>query len=761
MLTEKSNFMKKLFFVLAIMMLGTFTRVTADEGMWLPMFVDRLNYADMQKAGLKLTAEEIYSINQSSIKDAIAGLSTSPTPNGYFCTGEIVSAKGLMFTNHHCAYDIIQKHSSIQNNYLADGFWAHSLDEELPNEALTASFLVNMQDITDSVMAAVTDQMTAQERSAAIRKVTGKFRTEASEDGKYHVVVKSFFEGNEYYLFVYHVFRDVRLVGAPPSAIGKFGGDTDNWMWPRHTGDFAIFRVYTAPDGSPADYSPENIPLNPKHFLPISLDGVEKDDFAMIWGFPGSTDRYLSSWGVDFNLNDQFPVVIDLFGKKLETWKEFMDAKPEVKIQYASKYAVTANTWKYLIGQTRGLKRLDVASKKQQTESEFAAWVQQDPQRIEKYGNVLSDMESGYKAMSGTIQPLLYTSIAGLSGAEITGFTRDFAALHGLLQPVPKKDRPSDKLIAAKQAEERQKQIAETIENLKISARDHFKDYYAPADQKSLAVMLGMYYNNVPINLQSPDIYKGFNQNNGNFEKWAENIFKQSIFSSEERVNAFLNNPEFKKLDQDPAFKLGNAFMSKMMEVSGGYQAAQASLSSAKRLFMAGLREMKPDKVFYPDANSTMRMTYGSVKDYQAADAVRFNYYTTMNGIVEKEDPTNDEFIVSEKLMNLIETRDFGPYGVEGMLYVNFLTTNDITGGNSGSPVINGNGELIGIAFDGNWEAMSGDIAFEPALQRTINVDIRYVLFIIDKYAGATNLIDELVIRKAEPKPIRVEAASL
>lgn len=753
--------MKRLFLVLTIAVLGFLKPVAADEGMWLPMFVERLNYTDMQKAGLKLTAEEIYSINQSSLKDAIAGLSTSATPNGYFCTGEIVSAQGLLFTNHHCAYDIIQKHSSVDHNYLADGFWARSLEEELPNEALTASFLVSMQDITDSVMAVINDQMTIQERSAAIRKVTGKLRTAASEDGKFHVVSKSFFEGNEYYLFVYQVYRDVRLVGAPPSDIGKFGGDTDNWMWPRHTGDFAIFRVYSAPDGSPADYAPENIPLNPKHFLPISLDGVQKDDFAMIWGFPGSTDRYLSSWGVDFNLNDQFPVIIELFGKKLETWKEFMDADPKVKIQYASKYAVTANTWKYLIGQTRGLKRLDVAGKKQHTEADFATWVQQDATRQEKYGKVLSDMESGYKAMSGTIQPLLYTSIAGLSGAEITGFAREFAALHGLLQPVSRKDKTSDKTIAAKQEEEKQKQIAQAIENLKVSAKDHFKDYYAPADQRSLAVMLGLYYNNVPFNLQPPYIYKGFNQNRGSFDLWSESIFKQSIFASEDRVMAFLNNPDFKKLDKDPAFMLGNAFMSKMMEVSGEYQAAQASLSTARRLFMAGLREMNPEKVFYPDANSTMRMTYGSVKDYQAADAIRYHYYTTMNGIVEKEDPTNDEFIVPEKLMKLIETRNFGPYGVDGTLYVNFLTTNDITGGNSGSPVINGNGELIGIAFDGNWEAMSGDIAFEPALQRTINVDIRYVLFIIDKFAGATNLIDELVIRKSEPKPIRVEAANL
>jgi len=478
--------MKKLLFILAFFVLGVVGRTMADEGMWLPMFVERLNYVDMQKSGLKLTAEEIYSVNNSSLKDAIAGLSTSSTPSGYFCTGEIVSDQGLMFTNHHCGYDIIQKHSTVDHDYLSNGFWAMSKDEELPNEALTASFLISMQDITDSVMVAVNDTMSAQERSAAIRKISGKFKDAASQEGKYHVVVKSFFEGNEYYLFIYEVYRDVRLVGAPPSDIGKFGGDTDNWMWPRHTGDFSIFRVYTAPDGSPADYSPENVPLKPKHYLPISLDGVKKDDFAMIWGFPGSTDRYLTSFGVDFNIESQYPAIIELFGKKLETWKEFMDADQKVKIQYASKYAVTANTWKYLIGQTRGLKKLDVSGKKMESESAFSNWVDQDELRREKYGKVLTTMQNGYTTMSETIKPLLYTSIAGMSGAEITGLALEFSALQGLMQPVSKKDKPKDKDMAAKQEQERQKQIATAIEGLKESVKEHFKDYHAPADQKCL-----------------------------------------------------------------------------------------------------------------------------------------------------------------------------------------------------------------------------------------------------------------------------------
>jgi hypothetical protein len=750
--------MKKLLFILAFILTSMSVKVYADEGMWLPMFVERLNYTDMQKAGLKLTAEEIYSINNSSIKDAIVGLSNSPTPNGYFCTGEIVSDQGLMFTNHHCAYDMIQKHSSVENDYLANGFWAMNMKEELPNEGITASFLVSMADITDSVFSVVADSMTQEERSAAIRKKTAELRKTYNEDGKYHAVVKSFFEGNEYYLFLYVVYRDVRLVGAPPSSIGKFGGDTDNWMWPRHTGDFAILRVYTAPDGSPADYSPENIPLKPKHHLPVSLDGVQKGDFSMIWGFPGSTDRYLTSFGVDFNLEEQYPSIIELFGKKLETWKEFMDEDQKVKIQYASKHASVANTWKYLIGQTRGLKRLDVHGKKQMLETTFTEWVNADEARKQEYGEVLSTMESGYSAMGETIEPLLYTNLAGMGGAEIVGYAMNFSSLKDLMKPIDKKDLPKDKDIAKKMQSDRKDQLAKTIESLREGVADNFKNYHAPADQKVLAVLLNMYHKNTPVNMQPAIVSQMYNKNKGNFDALAEDVFNRSIFASEARVNAFLNAPNLKTLQNDPAIQLADGFLSKTMEVAGGFRAAQSSLTEAKRLFVKGLREMNPDKVFYPDANSTMRMSYGSVKDYFPADAVHYNYVTTMNGILEKEDPTNDEFIVPAKLKELIEKRDFGPYGADDELIVCFLSTNDITGGNSGSPVINGKGELIGIAFDGNWEAMSGDIAFETDLQRTINVDIRYVLFIIDKFAGATNLIDELTIRKAEPKPVRTEA---
>jgi len=718
-----------LFVGLLTLTLNSFSFTPPDEGMWLPMFVDRLNYEDMQEMGLRLTAEEIYSINNSSLKDAIVGLSGSGTPSGYFCTGEIVSDQGLMFTNHHCGFGIIQEHSSLEHDYLKDGFWAKNFSEELPNEELSASFLIRMDNVTDSIIPLLSDTMTEGDRRGKIGEIRDQLEEDASEDGKYHVKVRSFYGGNEYYLFVYEVYQDVRLVGAPPSAIGKYGGDTDNWMWPRHTGDFSIFRVYSAPDGSPAEYSEDNVPLKPKHHIPISLKGVEKDDFTMIWGYPGGTDRYMTSYGVEYNNNDFGPVLVDLLGKQLEIMKEDMDADKEVKIKYASTYASYANGWKYYIGQIRGVKKLKVADKKRDIEEQFAGWINEDESRKEKYGEVLTDIEDGYKEMAKYVEPLMYINL-GLMSPGIVGYGRDFGQFE-------------QQLLDAKENPEAPK---ETAKSLKESAKEHFKDYNASTDQKILAGLYKLYADNIPAENQ-PEFFKEITKKyKGDYDVFAADVFGKSILTSEDKVNAFLDKPNAKKLAKDPGYILSNQVMEALMGSMGAYKGAQSNVNRGNRLFIAGLREMNSELVRYPDANSTLRLSYGSIQDYYPADAIHYDFVTHLSGVMDKEDPNNDEFIVPEKLKELFKSKDYGRYGTDGKLIVGFLTTNDITGGNSGSPVLNGNGELIGLAFDGNWEAMSGDIAFEPELQRTICVDSRYVLFIIDKFAGATNLIEELTI---------------
>ena len=734
----------------ALLIGSTMAYEPPDEGMWLPMFVERLNYVDMQEMGLQLTAEEIYSINNSSLKDAIVGLSGGGV-GGFFCTGEIVSEKGLLFTNHHCGYDKIQSHSTVEHDYLKDGFWAMSLEEELPNKGMAASFLVRMEDVTDSIIPFLSDTLTESERTAEVRKIRTRLAEKAEEDGKYTTRVSSFYGGNEYYLFVYTVYKDVRLVGAPPSSIGKYGGDTDNWMWPRHTGDFSIFRIYTGPEGESAKYAEENIPLKPAHHLPVSIDGYEEGDFAMVWGYPGGTERYMTSFGIEYKLDAFLPTLIEIFDAQLQAWKVHMDADQAVRIQYASKYAGLANAWKLFLGQTRGLKRLKVYEKKQKIEVAFQAWADAQPETSEKYGEVLKNLEEGYANLTNDFPVLVYTALAANS-PEILGYAAQYGQLLELL------DSKADDAI-----------IEETITQLRDGMAGHFKNYYAPADEDAFAALMEVYHNNVPLESQPEYFLELVDDMNGNFTFLADYVFNNSIFESQDQINAFLDKPKNKTLKKDPALKLSTEFTNMMGQVMGQYRQANAQIGEFNRLFIAGLREMKPDKVFYPDANSTMRMSYGSVQDYIAADAVFYDYFTTLAGVMEKEDATNDEFFVEEKLKTLYANKDFGPYGemVNGKerLNVCFLTTNDITGGNSGSPVINGNGELIGIAFDGNWEAMSGDIAFEPELQRTINVDIRYVLFIIDKLAGAQNIIDELTIidtpKHTKLKTVNVKAKAV
>jgi hypothetical protein len=699
--------------------------VKADEGMWLPMFVSRLNYVDMQKEGLHLTAEEIYSINHSSLKDAIIQF-------GNGCTGEIVSAEGLIFTNHHCGYGSIQSHSTTKNDYLTNGFWAYNKSEELPNEGLTARFLVRMEDLTQEFLAQLKGIKTEKERADKIAELSKKYEGNIPKENGNEAVVKSFFNGNEFYMFVYQVFKDVRLVGAPPSSIGKFGADTDNWMWPRHTADFSIFRVYMSPDGKSAAFSKDNVPFKPKHFLPVSAKGVKKGDFAMIMGYPGSTDRYLTSFGVQLAIDVKNPNIVKIREEKLAIMRLSMNADPAVRIQYASKYAQTANYWKYFIGQTKGLKRLKVYDKKKELENQFDVWVNSTAQYKETYGNTLKDISSAYAELAKFELQRWYFQEAIARGPEIIGFSRNFSGL-------------AKELKAEKPDNEKIKKITDA---LKTASDKYFKDYNLATDKKLLASMLNMYYTNVPKEQQPELLINIASKYKGNFTEYAEVVFKKSIFNDLNKIKSFLSKPNAKAIEKDMVYQLMNAFYDNYFKLNDQLKQYNEMLERGNRSFVAGIREMQPEKKFAPNANSTMRVTYGQVLDYYPADAVHYDYKTTLDGVMEKEDPNNWEFVVPAKLKDLFLKKDFGDYAENGKMPVAFLSNTDITGGNSGSPVINADGELIGLAFDGNWEAMSGDIAFEPNLQRTISVDVRYVLFIIDKYAGAKNLINELVIKR-------------
>lgn len=713
----------------------------ADEGMWLPMLIKRLNYQDMQKHGLQLTAEEIYSVNNSSLKDAIVAL------NGGSCTAETISEKGLLLTNHHCAFGVIQDNSSPENDYLTDGFWAMAMKEELPARNMSASYLIEMMDVTEEVLGEISITAKGEEREEAVRLAITALQQSLKEkyDEHYDVKIKGFFEGNEYYAFVYETFDDIRLVGAPPSSIGKYGGDTDNWMWPRHTGDFSLLRVYMSADGKPAAYSEDNIPYKPKHFLPVSIAGVEKGDYAMIMGYPGRTDRYLSSYGVQQELEYRQPSVVKIRSQRLDILKEDMSQSDEIRIKYASKYAQVSNYWKYFIGQQRGLKRLKVYDKKKELEDEFEAWVAKDKERQMIYGDVIDGWKKGF---DGSNETVLFRTYFGecIFASEATLMAWRSAQLYGVLS--------AEEVDAD--------QVAKAVEAARDRGEKFFKDYNRPTDERVAMTLFELFHKDVPLDQQPEFFKKMIAKNKGDFHKMVHKMYDKSIFTNEARYNEFLNDPSKKALDKDPVFQFANQFVAHYRGVIAPMtNEPAAEIENSNRLFVNGLRKMNDSHIYYPNANSTMRVTYGNVLDYYPADAVYYNYYTTLEGVMEKEDPGNPEFIVPAKLKSLYEAKDYGQYAEkDGTLRVCFLTNTDITGGNSGSPVINANGELIGCAFDGNWEAMSGDIAFEPKLQRTIAVDVRYILFIIDKFAGAQNIIDELKLVKTKPVEKKMESAT-
>lgn len=723
--------------------LGLFLMVSAakaDEGMWLLHMLKKINEAEMQQMGLNLSAEDIYSINEASLKDAIVML------NGGMCTAEVISPEGLVLTNHHCAYGSIQGFSTPENDYLTDGFWAMSKDEELNIPDFEVSFLVRIEDVTSRVLESLNEDMSEGERQAAAAQAMRAISAEATEGTGYNAQVKSFYYGSEYYLFVYNTYRDVRLVGAPPESIGKYGGDTDNWMWPRHTGDFSLLRIYADAENNPADFTEENVPFTPKRFLKVSMDGVQAGDFTMIMGYPGSTDRYLSSYGVQQALDIHNPSVVEVRDTKLKTMKKHMDTDKAVRIKYASKYASTANYWKYYIGQSKGLKRLNVFHQKKELENEFSEWVAKDKERQERYGDALKMIEDYYKATDNTEKGDVYALEAGLIGADINLFA---LRVNRTLERYWPDDETKEKMT-----EEEIMQNQEAIKaRLTGLAEDFFKDYDYETDKAVFVALTNMYMSNV-MKDQQPAFFDVIRSKyKGSAEIFANKIYPKSILTNKERFMAFLEKPNQKIMKKEPLFDLANQYYA--LYLGGADEELQAKYDKGYRLFVEGVRKMQPNKAFYPDANSTMRLTYGKVGDYYPADAVHYDFITTADGILEKKDNSNPEFVVPDKLEQLIKAEDFGQWANEnGDLVICFIHGNDITGGNSGSPVMNANGDLIGLAFDGNWEAMSGDIAFEPELQRTISVDIRYVMFIIDKYAGAQNLIDEIVFVKEEPKAV-------
>lgn len=704
--------------LLAGMMLSQFT-LRADEGMWLVSMLNRITMAEAQGLGLNLSAEEIYDINNASLKDAIVRL------NGGSCTGEVISSQGLVLTNHHCAYDAIQGFSSTENDYLTDGFFALALDQEMHIDDFVISFLVRIDDVTSRILENVTMEMSEDERNAAIREARKALMEEMNPEGDKELQLKSFYYDNEFYMFEYKTYRDIRLVAAPPESVGKYGGDTDNWMWPRHTGDFSMLRIYADENNEPADFSENNVPYQPKRHLRISMDGVSEGDFTMVMGYPGSTDRFLSSWGIDQALRLYNPSVVDVRDLKLKTMKSHMDADPAVRIQYAAKYAQTANYWKYYIGQSKGLKRLDVESKKQTLEARFTDWVNADTDRQAEYGEALELIQSYYEDTDASVQGKVYALEAGLIGCDISLFSYRFYRM------------------AAGLFSEDAEEVAATQAAMTDLANGFFKEYDQATDRDLFVNLMTKFRDDIDPAYHPSFFATVADKYKNDFNRFAEKMYAKSFLVDADRCAEFIANPSQKVMNKDLAIIVGQSAIQTYF--AGQANPAEDKFNRGYRLFVKGLREMDADQAIAPDANSTMRMTFGSVAPYKAADAVHYDFITTANGVLEKKDNSNPEFIVPDALDDLIRSRDFGQYADEsGELVVCFIHGTDITGGNSGSPVLDANGDLIGCAFDGNWEAMSGDIAFETELQRTISVDIRYVTWILDKFAGAQNLIDEM-----------------
>ena len=712
---------RKLIFVLLSIILFV-NAGSAREGMWIPILLKKYNLEEMQQMGFKLTAEDIYDVNNASMKDAVVIF-------GGGCTAELISDEGLLITNHHCGYSRIQAHSTIEHDYLTDGFWAKDKSEELPNPGLSVSFLEYMEDVSDKVFKD-TDGLSEEEKDEQIRTNIRQIESDAREKGKFQAQVKPLFYGNQYFLYVYKVYRDVRLVGAPPSAIGKFGGDTDNWIWPRHTGDFSLFRIYAGKDNEPAEYSPDNIPYKPKKFFPISLQGIDEGDFTMVFGNPGSTMEYIPSQEVDIIMNQRDPDRIKIRDKKLDIIREDMKSNPKIRIQYASKYASISNSWKKWQGEIKGLQRLNAVEEKQKFEAEFKKWAEQNGRWTEEYQQVFNEFDILYSQYKKYVKAGDYYSEIVSRGAEIFGLIPQIESIIDAIN--------ND-----------QNERIETLKtSLEARLNSFYKDFNQPTDEKLFEALLPLLLNDLDSEFLPAEIMD--NPEKYETDHLIDKIYQKSVLADSLKLKKYIHdasNKKWRKLRNDPLIHLYHVLNTFYQEqISPEINKPLQGINDNMKKYMEGIMKMSMDQPLFPDANMTLRVTYGKVEGYQPADGIIYNYYTTLNGIIEKDNPEIYDYDVPDKLRELYENKDFGRYEVDGTVPVCFIASNHTSGGNSGSPVINGNGELIGVNFDRCWEGTMSDIMFDPEMCRNISLDIRYALFIIDKFAGAGYLLDEMNI---------------
>ena len=716
---------KTLLTLVTILCFGTISR--ADEGMWIPALLQK-NEAEMQAMGMKITADDIYSINHSSMKDAVVLF-------GGGCTGEIVSDQGLLLTNHHCGFDWIQRHSTIEHDYLTDGFWAMTMEEELACPGLTAVMLKKMVDVTDKILFNVTDQTTDEERAKIVKENIEKLVKAEQERSEYEVSVESFYLGNQYFLMYNEVFKDVRMVGAPPSNIGKFGGDTDNWVWPRHTGDFSIFRIYVDKDGKPAEYSEDNVPYKPDYHFTISLKGVEEGDFTFVFGYPARTNEYLPLVAVNQEANVVYPVVVDLRGQILNIYNKYQEKDPVVRIQYASKHAGLGNGWKKWMGVIEGINNFKGIEKKQDFEETYNDWCMKERRRM-KYMHALRDFTPIYEEYEKYRMATTYLTEAGFN-IELLNFASVFDDLTQVTKETPIEE------------------VDVIITTLKEISEGFFKDYYMPIDKEVAVTMLKAYRDAQPADFRPEILNEIDTKYKGDVEAYVDYLFKNSSFTTEEKVNKLLDDfkpSKAKKIAKDPAFVAYKSMMDFYQNnVKEKSKECNNRINNLRRVYMEGqmnmIPEVYPEKRLYPDANFTLRVTYGKVGGFKPKDAVTYNYFTTLDGIMQKENPDIYDYVVTDRLHELYNAKDFGRYAdKDGTMHVAFIAGNHTTGGNSGSPILNAEGKLLGLNFDRTWEGTMSDLVYDPSICKNISVDIRYVLFLIDKYAGCTRLIDEMTI---------------